>query len=147
MLLLSGCSKSEDAKFQRVLESDLVHTRAFMRTLNALDSGDPTKARKIAIIPVLSDLDFAQYYFTQGLSSPTPQQMQQWTEVASNTLDYLVKHSDEFDSDRLEVFGGTRGLRCFLTKPEDVRRIDKLDRQLAENKKKKTVGMPDNDAF
>lgn len=123
-ILLSSCGKSPesktlDANFQKALESDLLHTRAFLRTLNALDSGDPTKARKIAIIPVLMDLDFAQYYFTKGLSSPTPEQKQEWTKVASETLDYMLKNRDEWDARRVDVQGGMRGLRYFLTKPED----------------------------
>jgi hypothetical protein len=140
-ILLSSCSKTPDsktldAKCQGAIESDLLHTRAFLRTLRTLDSGDATKARKIAIIPVLMDLDFAQYYFTKGLASPTPEQTEQWTEVASETLDYMLKHRDEWDSQRVDVQGGIRGLRYFLTKPEDVRRLDELSGQLVENKKK-----------
>jgi hypothetical protein len=140
-ILLSSCSKTPDGKtldanFQKAIESDLLHTRAFLRTLRALDSGDATKARKIAIIPVLMDLDFAQYYFTKGLAAPTPEQTQQWTKVASETLDYMLNHSDEWDSQRVDVQGGIRGLRYFLTTPEDVRRLNELSGQLVENKKK-----------
>lgn len=129
-------AKTLDASFQKAIESDLLHTRAFLRTLRALDSGDATKARKIAVIPVLMDLDFAQYYFTQGLAPPTPEQTQQWTEVASQTLDYMLKHRDEWDSQRVDVQGGMRGLRYFLTKPEVVHRLDELSGPLVENKKK-----------
>jgi len=125
-----------DASFQKAIESDLLHTRAFLRTLRALDAGEATKARKIAIIPVLMDLDFAQYYFTRGLASPTPEQTEQWAKVASETLDYMLKHRDEWDPRRVDVQGGIRGLRYFLTTPEDVRRLDELSGQLVENKKK-----------
>jgi hypothetical protein len=82
------------------------------------------------------DLDFAQYYFTKGLAPPTPEQTEQWTEVASKTLDHMLKHRDEWDAQRVDVQGGMRGLRYFLTKPEDVRRLDELSGQLVENKKK-----------
>ena len=140
-ILLSSCSKTPDSKsldaqIQKAIESDLLHSRAFLRTLNALDAGDTTKARKIAIIPVLMDLDFAQYYFTKGLAPPTPEQAEQWTEVASKTLDYMLKHRDEWDSQRVDVQAGMRALRYFLTKSEDVRRLDELSGQLVENKKR-----------
>lgn len=140
-LLLSSClqtpkSKTLDVQMQKAIESDLLHTRSFLRTLNALDAGDATKARKIAIIPVLMDLDFAQYYFTKGLSSPTREQTEQWTKAASETLDYMLKHRDEWDPRRVDVQGGMRGLRYFLTKPEDIRRLDELSGQLVENEKK-----------
>jgi hypothetical protein len=143
-ILLSGCSKTganakralENEKFQRAIEDELLHSRAFMRTLHALDSGDPTKARKIAIIPVLMDLDFAQYYFTKGLAPPTREQTEEWTKVASQTLDYMLKHRDEWDPRRVDVQGGMRGLRYFLKTPEDVRRLDELSGQLVENVKK-----------
>jgi len=125
-----------DAQFQKAIESDLLHSRALLRTLNALDSGDATKARKIAIIPVLFDLDFAQYYFTKGLASPTPEQTRQWTEVAGATLDYMLDHSDELDPRRVDVQGGLRAFRYFLTAPEDVRRIDELSGQLGKHKRK-----------
>ncbi len=137
-ILLLSCRKPADldAQFQKAIESDLLHSHTFLRTLHALDSGDPTKARKLAIIPVLMDLDFAQYYFTKGLSSPTPEQTKQWTEIASDTLDYMLKHREEWDPQSVDVQGGMRGLRYFLTKPEDVRRLDELSAQLIENRKK-----------
>ncbi len=140
-ILLSSCGQSPnvktlDAQIQKAMESDLLHTRAFLRTLSALDSGDPVKARTIAVIPVLMDLDFAQYYFTKGLAAPTPEQTQQWTKVASDTLAYMLRHGEEWDPQRLDVQGGMRGLRYFLTKPEDVRRLDELSAQLVENTKK-----------
>lgn len=139
-ILLASCSKPPDrqaldAGFQRAIESDLLHTRAFLRTLRALDAGDTTKARKLAILPVLMDLDFAQYYFTKGLAAPTPEQAQQWSEVASETLDYMLKHRDEWDPQRPDVQAGLRGLRYFLAKSEEVRQLEELSRLMIENSK------------
>ena len=107
-----------------------------MKTLNALDSGDVTKARKIAITPVFLNLGSAQYYYTRSLASPTSDQKEQWTKLASETLDYMLKHKDDWDSKRLDVQGGIRGLRYFLTKPEDVRQLDELSEHLAEKEKR-----------
>jgi hypothetical protein len=136
MIFLSSCSKTPEANYQQAIESDIVETDVFLKTLTALDSGDIAKARKVAIVPVLLNLGFAQYYFTKGLASPTPEQKQEWTKVASEILDYMLKHQDEWDSQRLDVQNGMRGLRYFLTKPEDVRRLNELSGHLAENAKR-----------
>ena len=51
-------------------------------------------------------------------------------------MDYMLDHTDEWDPRRVDVQAGMRGLRYFLTTPEDVRRIDELSGQLGQNKKK-----------
>ena len=89
VILLSSCSKTPDANYQQAIESNLVETDAFMHTLSALDSGDVTKARKVAIMPVFLNLDSARFYITKGLASPTSEQKEQWTKLASETLDYM----------------------------------------------------------
>ncbi len=94
--------------------------------LKQLDAGHVDRARKIAMIPVYSGMDSARFDSVHGLVSLTPEEKEEWTKVARETLDYMLRHTDECDSRDLTVQAGMRGLRYFLTEPDDVRRLDEL---------------------
>ncbi len=52
--------------------------------------------------------------------------MSDWVAVARKTLDYMLRHRDEWNAEGLDVKAGLRGLRYILTEPEAVRRLDEL---------------------
>ena len=82
------------------------------------------------MIPVFVNLDAVRYYTVKGMASPTPEQKQEWTKLARETLDYMLLHRDEWDSRRLSVQAGLRGLRHFLRDPEEIRRVNELSEYL-----------------
>ena len=138
--LLPSCRTGPKENYQQAFEANLSEAGLFIKTLNALDSGDVAKARKIAVIPVFIDLDGLRYSTIKGMVSWTPEQKKEWAEVAKETLDYMERHEDEWDSKRLDVQAGLRGLRQILTESNDVRRIAELSKYLAEREKTK-VGL------
>ena len=136
--LFIGCCTTPKENFQQQIEADLSESSVFMHTLRALDSGDVAKARSMAMIPVLLNLDAVRFYSIKGMVSLTHEQRQKWTKVARETLDYMLQHGDAWDSRRLDVQAGLRGLKYFLTLPEDVRRVDELSGVLAQNLQKRS---------
>jgi hypothetical protein len=110
-----------------------------MVTLTNLDSGDITKARRVAEIPVFVDSVFLPYYAAKG--NPTPEQKQQMVALARQVLNYMQRHKTEWDPRLPTVRAAVNGLQKILTGPEDVRRVQKLsdyfaaaERQLKEEK-------------
>ena len=136
-VLLSSCSTTPKPNYQQATESDLVQAHVSLGVLKQLDAGHVDRARKMAMIPVYSGMEFAWFCSTKGIVSLTPDEKQEWTKVARETLDYMLRHTDECDSRDLTVQAGLRGLRYFLTEPDDVRRINELSEQLAQIEKKR----------
>jgi hypothetical protein len=89
------------------------------------------------MIPVYNGMDEARFCSIHDLVSLTPEEKQEWMKVAKETLDYMLRHTDECDSRDLAVQAGIRGLRYFLTEPDDVSRINELSGRLAQNEKKR----------
>jgi hypothetical protein len=117
--------------YQQAFEADLTQAKISMMTLQKLDSGDVVKARDMEIIPVFEDLDSLRYYSTKGWASPTPEQRQEWETVAKETLDYMLRHKNEWDPRLLSVRDGVRGLGAILSKTEDIRELVELTNYLA----------------
>jgi len=103
-----------------------------MTTLQALDTGDTTKARKVAMtglqmtLDELSDLDAHSY--------PTLEQKQDEVRLAREILDYMLAHRDDFDPRLPSVQAGMRGLQKTLTEPDDVQRLTELSDYLETHK-------------
>jgi len=133
-VLLSSCSTTPKPNYQQATESDLVQADLSLGVLKQLDAGHVDRARKIAMIPVYSGMDSARFDSIHGLVSLTPQEKEEWTKVARETLDYILRHTDECDSRDLTVQAGMRGLRYFLTEPDDVRRLNELAARLETHK-------------
>jgi hypothetical protein len=136
-VLLSSCSTAPKPNYQQANESDVVQADLALALLKQLDAGHVDRARKIATIPVYLGMNSARFNSIHGLVSLTPEEKQEWVKVARETLDYMLRHTDEFDSGDLTVQWSIRGLRYFLTEPDDVRRIDELSERLAEIEKKR----------
>jgi hypothetical protein len=136
-VLLSSCSTPPKPNYQQANESDAVQAHLSLDLLKQLDAGHVDRARKIAMIPVYLGMDSARFNSIHGLVSLTPEEKQEWVKVARETLDYMLRHTDELDSRDLTVQWSIRGLRYFLTEPDDVRRIDELSERLAEMEKKR----------
>ena len=137
VVFVSGCCSTEKAVNQQANESDLVQADVSLGVLKQLDAGHIDRAHKIAMIPVYSGMDFAQFCSTHGMVTLTADEKQEWTKVARETLDYMLRHTDECDLRDLTVQAGIRGLRYFLTEPDDVRRLDELSEKLAQIEKKR----------
>jgi hypothetical protein len=136
-ILLSSCSTTPKENFQQANESDLVQADVSLHVLKSLDAGHTDRARKIAMIPVYNGMDEARFCNVHRMISLTPEEKQEWMKIARETLDYMLRHTDECDSRDLGVQAGIRGLRYFLTEPDDVRRIGELSERLAQNEKKR----------
>jgi len=130
-MLLSACSTPPKENYQQAIQSDLGQALVSFRTLKPVDSGDTVKARHLLMLPVWMNLDGARFYSVEGLASLTPQERQDWTTLARQTLDYMLLHKDDWDLRLLDVQAGMRGLRYFLTEPEDVRQLKELSDYLA----------------
>ncbi len=136
-VFVAGCSTTPKPNYQQAIESDLVQSDVSLGALRQLDAGHIDRDRKIAMIPVYSDMDFARFCSIKGMISLTPEEKQEWTKVARETLDYMLRHTDECDSRDLTVQAGMRGLRCFLTESDDVRRLNELSERLDQIEKKR----------
>jgi hypothetical protein len=122
--------------YQQTFESDLAEAKLFMMTLQKLDSGDVSKTRIMGTTPVFEDLDSLRYYSVKGWASPTPEQRQEWKAVASETLDYMLRHKEEWDPRLLSVRDGIRGLGAILSDTEDVRHLSELTNYLSSVEQK-----------
>jgi|ERR1017187_4285607 hypothetical protein len=131
LILLSACSAQPRENYQQAIQSDLVQAQVSFRTLKPVDSGNTVKARHLLMLPVWMGLDGARFDSVEGLASLTPQERQDWTTLARQTLDYMLLHKDDWDPRLLDVQAGMRGLCYFLTGPEDVRRLKELSDYLA----------------
>jgi hypothetical protein len=128
---VSGCCSTEKAADQQGYSSSLVETDNDLKILAALDSGDASKARKAAVLPVFMDLDYLQFCTTRNIVSPTPEQKLESVKLARKTLDYMLKHRDDWDARLPSVQAGLRGLSKILTTPEDVLKLKELSDYLA----------------
>ncbi len=137
-MFLSSCCTPPKENYQQAIQSDLVQAQVSFRTLKPVDSGDTVKARHLLMLPVWMGLDGARFYSVEGLASLTPQERQDWTTLARQTLDYMLLHKDDWDLRLLDVQAGMRGLRYFLATPEDVQRLNELSDYLAAAEKKKS---------
>ena len=134
-VFLSSCSTTPKPNYQQTVESDLAGAVVNLAVLKQLDAGHVDKARRIAMIPVYSGMDFVRFCSVRGEVSLTAEEKLKWMKVARETLDYMLRHSDECDSrDRL-VQEGMRGLNFFLSEAEDIRRLNELSAHLAQNDK------------
>jgi hypothetical protein len=131
MLLLTACSTPPRQNDQQSFERDLSEASLFLKTLQALDSGDVAKARQIAMVPVLVDMASLPDYAKSHL---TAMQKHELILLARNTLDYLTAHRVEFDGHLPSIQACIRGLRNILTDPEDVRRLNELSDYFEEQK-------------
>ncbi len=131
---LPGCGTTPSENDQQAFESSLSEAQLFMMTLHTLDSGDIAKTRQVAFTPVCVDLSSLPYFASRG--HPTHEQRQQMVALAGESLDYMIRHKDEFDPRLLSVSGAIRGLRQILTEPEDVRRLDELSDYFTGREKK-----------
>jgi hypothetical protein len=122
--------------YQQAFEADLAEAKMFMMTLQKLDSGDVAKTRSMGTIPVFEDLDSLRYYSTKGWASPTPEQRQEWKTVSRETLEYMLRHKEEWDPRLLSVRDGIRGLGVILSDTEDVRHLSELTNYLASVEQK-----------
>jgi hypothetical protein len=135
---LSGCSTTPKENYQQAIDSDLGQATTAMLTLKTLDSGDVAKARRMAMVPVFLNLDGTRYYTVKGMTRLTPAQKKEWTKLARQVLDYVCAHRDEWDPRLLDFQAGMRGLRYFLTQPDEVQRLDDLSVYLARGVQKKS---------
>ena len=132
--LLSSCSTTPKPNYQQATESDLVQADVSLGFLKQLDAGHVDRARKIAMIPVYEGMDAARFDSIHRLLYLTPEEKDEWTKVARETLDYMLRHTDECDSRDLTVQAGLRGLRYFLTEPDDISRLNELSERLEKQK-------------
>ena len=136
--LLSGCRAAPKENYQQAIDSDLGQATAAMLTVKALDSGDVVKARRVAMVPVFLNLDGTRYYAAKGMASLTQAEREDWTKLARKTLDYVCEHRDVWDPQLLDFQAGMRGMRYFLTQPDEIRRLDELLEDLARIEQKKS---------
>ena len=122
--------------YQQAFEANLTQAKLFLITLEKLDSGDVAKGRSLGIIPVFEDLDSLRYYTAKGWASPTDKQKQEWTAVARQTLDYMLRHKEEWDPRLLSTRDGVKGLCAVLSEPQDVLRLSELTNYLASAEQK-----------
>jgi hypothetical protein len=83
------------------------------------------------MVPVFLNLDSTRYYAVKGMVHLTQPQKEEWAKLARETLDYVCMHRDEWDPTLLDFQAGMRGLRYFLSQPDEVRRLDELSEYLA----------------
>ena len=135
---LSSCCTAPKDSIQQAIESDYSQAYVSILTLKPVDSGDTVKARHLLMLSVFMGLDNARSYSVEGSDSLTPHEREEWTTLARQTLDYMLLHKDDWDLQLLDVQAGMRGLRYFLTKPEDVRRLNELSDYLTAAEKQKS---------
>ena len=135
--LLSGCSTTPKPNYRQAFEFDIGQAHASLATLNSLDAGQIERARKIAMLLLCDDMDFARFCGVHGLGPLTPDEKKEWTKMAKQTLDYMRRHPDECDLRTASVQAGMRGLKYFLTDPADVHQLDELSEQLNQMEKKR----------
>ena len=134
----SSCSTTPKPNYQKAVESNLVETDISLKVLTNFDAGQIDRARNIAMVPVFLDLDDVRYYTIEGMVSLTPEEKQEWTKVARETLEYMIRHQDDWDSRQLAVQAGMRGLHFLLTEPEDARRLNELSEHLTQVEQKRS---------
>ena len=134
----SGCTTSPEENYQQAFESDLSETFCLLKTLHTLDSGDISKTRQVAMIPVFVDL--ASLPDDAANSHPTSEQRAQMVALAREALDYMLAHRQEFHPRLLRM--DMVALQKILKQPEDVRQLAELadyiaatDRKMSETSK------------
>jgi hypothetical protein len=135
--LLSGCSTTKKPNYHQAFEFDIGQAHASLEILKSLDAGNTDRVRKLAMLLVCDDMDFARFCGVHGLGPLTPDERQEWIKTAKQTLDYMRRHPDECDLRLASVQAGMRGLRYFLTDPADVHQLDELLEQLNRMEKKR----------
>jgi hypothetical protein len=135
---VSGCGAPPKENYQQAVESGLSQATCAMQTLKALDSGDVARTRRVAMVPLFLNLDAARYSEVKGMISLPQSQKEEWTRLARETLDYVSEHKDEWDPRLLDFQAGMRGMRYFLTHPEEARRLDEITAHLARIEERKS---------
>jgi hypothetical protein len=130
-VLVAGCGTESKENHQQSYEATLSEGRMMMSTLQALDTGDIRKTRKIGMISLQSAVTFLPIFAAKA--QPTPEQKQEERALAREILDYMVAHQEELLPSAQPA---VRGLQRILTQPEEVRRLTELSNYLAEVKKK-----------
>ena len=132
LALLSGCTTAPEENYQQAFKSDLSETSCSLKTLHTLDSGDISKTRQEAMIPVFVDL--ASLPDDAANSHPTSEQRQQMVALAKEALDYMLAHRQEFHPRLLHM--DMLALQKILTQPDDVRQLTELADYIAAAEKK-----------
>ena len=126
VLLFPGCCTNRQQNTQ-VLQEDLLDSGIFLKTLTFVDAGDLTKARNVGSLPIFMNLGAYEFCMSRGLASFTSEEQFEWEQLARNTLDYMLKHSGEWDLRKPDVRSGIRGLRYILRTSGDLTRLQQLD--------------------
>jgi len=130
-MFLSSCCTVPKENYQQAIQSDYSQAYWSFRTLKPADAGDTAKTREMLMTIVFLNLDSVRFYSVKGLASLTTEERRDCTTLARQTSDYMLLHKDDWDLRRLDVQAGLRGLRYFLTEPEDVRQLKELSDYLA----------------
>ncbi|MEI8291017.1 MAG: hypothetical protein WCH99_16250 [Verrucomicrobiota bacterium] len=126
VLSTSGCSTTPKVNYQQAIDCEYSQAYCSLYTLKPVDAGDTAKTRTMLMMIVLNNLDSVRYYNIKNMATLTPEQRQEWLQLARETLDYMLRHRDAWDLRRLDVRNGIRALRYFLTQSEEVSRIQEL---------------------
>lgn len=133
--VLTGCRTSPKPNYQQANEADLTAATVALDLLKVLDKGQIDRARRIALIQPSLALDFARFYCSRGHISLPAEQKREWTNIARQTLDFMLRHPDEWDPADLSIQAGVRGLKYFLTDLHDVPQLKELVDRLAAREK------------
>jgi len=131
-MFLAACSTNSRQNSRQAFTCELSETGFFLKTLQALDSGDIAKTRRIALIPVC--VDIGSMSDDAAESGLTAEEQQELIAVARGTLDYMLAHRQAFDGRLPSIQACVRGLRKILTAPEDVRRLTELTEYFGRQK-------------
>ena len=137
-MFLSSCCTPPKENVQQAVQSDYTQAYCSFLTLKPADAGDRAKTREMLMTSVFLSLDNVRSCCVEGMTSLTPNERRDCSTLASQVLDYMLLHKGDWDSRRLDVQAGLRGLRYFLTTPKDVHRLDDLTDYLAAAAKKKS---------
>jgi hypothetical protein len=107
--------------------------QATMDILRVLDEGDIHKVRHAEMSRLLVTLDALADMDAHSQSDPLEKQDE--VKLASDALDYMLAHRDEFDPRLPSVQAGVRAMQKILTRPDDVRRLKELTDHYAEIEK------------
>ena len=134
MVFLSACSTQPN--YQQAYEQELTDGSVTMTTLRALDTGDISKTRRVAMGSLHMTLH--ALVNSESRARPTPEQKQDEIKLAREVLNYMLMHREDYDPRLPSVRFGVRSLQKILTETEDVRRLTELSDYLAGVEKKKS---------
>jgi hypothetical protein len=136
MMFLSSCRTQMQSKadWQQPYYSYIGDGQATMDILRALDEGDIHKVRYAEMMRLLVGLGALASMDEHSQSDPLEKQDE--VKLASDTLDYMLAHRDEFDPRLPNVKAGVRAMQEILTRSDDVRRLKELTDHYAEVEKR-----------